>query len=52
MVRDKFGHAIIRGTVLEQCKHQSSVNTLDIVSIPERSFMYTLNIPPKYNLVY
>lgn len=34
---DKFGHGGIRGTVLGQCKHQTSVNTSEMVSISERT---------------
>lgn len=52
MVGDKFGHRDIRGTVLEQCKHQTSVSTPEMISISERNFMYILNISPKYSMVY
>lgn len=49
---DKFGHRGIRGTVLEQCKHQTSVSTPEMISVSERNCMYILNISPKYNIVY
>lgn len=50
VVGDKFGHRSIRGTVLKQCKHQTSVSTPEVISISERSFIYILNISPKYSM--
>lgn len=38
--------------LLEQCKHQTSVSTPEMISISERNFMHILNISPKYNMVY
>lgn len=50
VIGDKFGYRGIRGTVLEQCKHQTSVSTLEMISISDRSFIYILNISPKYSM--
>lgn len=50
MVGNKFGHRGIRGTELEQCKHQICVNTLEMVPITERSVTYILNI--SYKMIY
>jgi len=38
--------------LLEQCKHQTSVSTPEMISISERNFMHILNISPKDNMVY
>lgn len=50
MAGDKFGHRGIRGTVLEPCKHQTSVSTPETISVSGRSFIDILNIPPKYTM--
>lgn len=49
---DQFGHGLIRGAVLDQCKHQTSANTPEMVSTREKNFKYVLNISPKYNMIY